>query len=234
MYPLKESNEYIPEGYTPKYQDFVDAVVRMEKHYSLPKNAGTPAEMFTEVWCLHPEIFWLRNSFNYQVVGDNYEVNLYYTCPKFIAQIRQLILNFKINSIVNKASSYPNAIEKLRFLHDTLKEKSYYTKITKSCGTSYGCIVEGEALCQGYTNAFTMLARKCGIVCGPVLNADHVWNYVVVDGKEYMIDLTWDDAKGIRSSTPYKYFMITKEKMSEDHLIGTDYYDYSLKNKKHR
>lgn len=227
FFDLKVTNDYVPDGYETKYADFVEAVKNMDKKYVLPKKEGTPAQLYEEVWILHPEIFWIKNKFLYTYDENNYYVSVYYTCPKPIAKWRQFRLDLKVNSIVRKAKKQKNQTEMLRYIHDYLIEKSQYATYRQSVGTIYGCIIQGESLCQGYTNAFTVLANKCGIECGPVINSDHVWNYVIVDGKEYMIDVTWDDPIGGKAEDPYKYFMLTPEEMKKDHPIRTDYCKYS-------
>ena len=60
---------------------------------------------------------------------------------------------------------------------------------------AYGALVEGSAVCQGYSEAYKYLLELVGIksdLCSSVL-LNHVWNIVYIDGKGYHVDVTWDD-----------------------------------------
>ncbi len=99
----------------------------------------------------------------------------------------------------------------------------------------YGVFVEGEAVCEGYTMAFTYLCRQYGLDCfglmGTTVNTTddylHSWNMVKVDGSWYFVDVTWDDTDYAHS---LKYFLVGSETVtmfgefaSEDHVAKTLY-----------
>ena len=61
--------------------------------------------------------------------------------------------------------------------------------------TAYNLLVEGTAVCQGYAEAYAYLMMQFGINCG-LCSSDalnHAWNIIELDGKEYHVDVTWDD-----------------------------------------
>lgn len=68
-------------------------------------------------------------------------------------------------------------------------------------GTVYGALVNGSAVCTGYAQAYTLLAREVGLPViyleGPVLLGDtwidHAWNLVQIEGDWLFVDTTWDD-----------------------------------------
>ena len=232
--PFSTTTEYFPDGYQEKFPDFVEAVCRMDSTFTYEKSRGTPREMVDEVWLMHPEIIWLNNYITWEEDGMNYKVHMTYTSSRMGAKFKQLRMGLTIDSIVSAALKQGDETEILRYIHDVLAKKTDYTQFTPMSSTSYGCMVQGLALCQGYTNAFTILARKCGIECGPVEGGNHVWNYVIVGGKEYMIDVTWD-APLAGSDNAYKYFMISADEMRKDHKIAHDYYKmYSPNAKKNK
>ncbi len=99
----------------------------------------------------------------------------------------------------------------------------------------YGAFVEGEAVCEGYTMAFTYLGRQYGLDCfgvfGTTVNTTddylHSWNMVKIDGEWYFVDVTWDDNEFSRS---LRYFLVGSETVTmfgafstEDHVAGTLY-----------
>ena len=64
--------------------------------------------------------------------------------------------------------------------------------------TAYGALIDGKANCQGYTDAFYMLGRMCGLnvgrIGGTANGGSHEWNTITYgDGKTYFIDVTAGD-----------------------------------------
>lgn len=89
---------------------------------------------------------------------------------------------------------------------------------------AYGALVDGKAVCDGYTKAFQYLLQRVGIqsfmVTGIGNGVKHAWNIVRIDGKYYNVDLTWDDQK---SDIIYTYFNITDEEIkSLSHILDKE------------
>ncbi len=60
-----------------------------------------------------------------------------------------------------------------------------------------GVLVDGTAVCAGYSNALQLLLRSLGIECVRIISVpeeDHAWNRVRINGKWYNCDVTWDDS----------------------------------------
>lgn len=84
---------------------------------------------------------------------------------------------------------------------------------------TYGTLIKGSAVCQGYAEAFMLLARAAGIECdrtwGSVHESEHVWNRVQTSKGELYIDPTWTDNRVEQTSSDVlfsrKYFMMTRE-----------------------
>ncbi len=70
--------------------------------------------------------------------------------------------------------------------------------------TAYGAIVDGLAVCDGYSAGFSLIMERLGIpsmiVTGeagePWNTGGHAWNMVQLDGNWYEVDTTWDDFDG--------------------------------------
>ena len=68
---------------------------------------------------------------------------------------------------------------------------------------AYACLVEGKAVCSGYTSAFNLLLKKAGITCvgcsglaystSSSTGEDHIWTLARLDGEWYYMDVTWCD-----------------------------------------
>ena len=86
----------------------------------------------------------------------------------------------------------------------------------------YGALLEGTAVCNGYAQAFMLLASCCGLECemvyGTAGGESHAWNSVKLDGEWYMVDATWDDpVPDATGRKYYAYFNVTSEYMSANH-----------------
>ena len=62
-----------------------------------------------------------------------------------------------------------------------------------------GMIDRGRTVCEGYSEAFMLLARMEGIEAYRASGGNHAWNYVVVNGKYYLVDTQVSD---LSSPTP--------------------------------
>ena len=79
--------------------------------------------------------------------------------------------------------------ENCRYDNDALAE-------TSLSHTAYSALVNGVAVCDGYTGAYNLLLKLEGIDCYALFNASHIWTVAYLDGIEYHIDTTWGDQFG--------------------------------------
>ena len=62
--------------------------------------------------------------------------------------------------------------------------------------TAYSALINGEAVCDGYTGAYNLFLKLEGIDCYALANSTHIWTVATLDGLEYHIDTTWGDQIG--------------------------------------
>ena len=115
--------------------------------------------------------------------------------------------------------------EKELYLHDRLAAKVTYVSDTNA-HNSYGALVDGRAVCEGYAEALQYLLHRVGIrsfiATGASYNPStgtaegHAWNYVQIDGEYYHTDLTWNDQEG---ELYHAYFNVSDALILEDHYI---------------
>lgn len=83
--------------------------------------------------------------------------------------------------------------------------------------SAYGALVEGDAVCDGYSKAYQYILRKMGIeshiATGTGKGGAHAWNLVKLDGKWYYTDVTWDDAEA--NGIFYEYLNMNDEKLAD-------------------
>lgn len=90
--------------------------------------------------------------------------------------------------------------------------------------TAFGCLVEHQAVCEGYAQAAHLLFQAAGLesyyVEGTGSSSDHAWNCVKVGGDWYWVDVTLDDpipGIGQPEIVDHTYFNLTDVQMNKDH-----------------
>ena len=127
-----------------------------------------------------------------------------------ISADREAITDYKAHQV---AEQYINLCEyeKARMVHDWLIRNVRF-EVADNCYTAYGALIEGKAVCQGYSYAYyeimAHLGVPCNIMIGTTSQGLHAWNFVTINGHGYFVDVTWDDKDNGR--TDYEYFMITQ------------------------
>ncbi len=151
----------------------------------------------------HPEIFWINGySMKYNDISaeitlkimDGYSAD---TLRKMSEELEQAA-----NAVLQEIDGLGSEYEKALAVHDYIIQHTEYDQsaVTKGKGlwsTAYGCLINGLAVCQGYSQAFQIIMNKAGIECGicsgNAKGEDHAWNYINIDGQYYWVDVTWDD-----------------------------------------
>lgn len=192
----------------------------------------------------HPEYFWV-SPYNYQLTQRAFEgkfrlfLTMTYLLDEESVEVKREIFNDKVEEIVSEANRQNGTYNKVLFVHDYILKNTKYDHVLAESDdntgdrglkrSAYGCLVEGETICSGYTLAFNLIMQKLGYECGAVFNADrsgiinifdpHVWTYCKLDGEYYYFDLTWDDVDPASEEYlyyPYNYcyFAVNKEELS--------------------
>ncbi len=187
----------------------------------------------------HPEIFWLP-SYYAMALGKSQDgektAMMYFTneingSPGYIMsrsekekKVRELDGEIaKMTSAVTAVDPYEIELE----LHDMLCQRTEYSddKNDPMIYSVYGAIVNGKALCEGYSKAMQLLLSRFGITClaltGVAKGEGHMWNAVLLDGEWYHLDATWNDTSGEEIS--HEYFNITDKQIVTHHTFSKEY-----------
>lgn len=114
--------------------------------------------------------------------------------------------------------------ENIKKLHDYIINNSKYDSersdnniINYKSDIAYGPLIQGQALCGGYSDAMELFLEKMKVKSYKVSSAEHVWNAVELDGKWYNLDLTWDDPITDTGADilQHTYFLIDTNKLKE-------------------
>ena len=110
-------------------------------------------------------------------------------------------------------------VQKAKILHDHIISVCDYDRVacanhdsSPTARTVYSVLVRGSAVCEGYCMAYRYLLNKAGIVSEEIESdpMNHCWNYVLLNGRWYHVDVTWDDDGG-RNPASHAYFLLSDE-----------------------
>lgn len=176
----------------------------------------------------------VKNGFNVRITYECWDsfsiINAYKTGSTDGLNERQLTLYTKYIQILNEITSPANSdIENELAVHDYLVEHISYVDTGDSSYNAYSALINGIAVCSGYTECFKtfmdMLGIENGTVSGEAGDEQHIWNTVKLDDQWYHVDVTWDDPIGSSFEyTDHSYFNITAKDMSIDHTWNHDKY----------
>ncbi len=140
----------------------------------------------------------------------------------------------KAQEIVADAAIYSTDYEKLRYINNYLVDNcDYVSEAVKDpdryakAFTTFGCLVEGQAVCEGYANSVQLLCEMMEIPCikvtGAAYGGNHIWNAVYLDDKWWMLDVTFNDPIGRQdNSDRWSYFLLDLDSFRQK---GTHTYD---------
>ncbi len=114
----------------------------------------------------------------------------------------QQTLETAVNKALAAVEPGMSTVEKVLAIHDYIVRICNYDEENFEAGTipeesysAWGALVNGKAVCQGYSEAFNMLMNELGIESCVVSSStiSHGWNMVNIDGTWFHVDCTWDD-----------------------------------------
>lgn len=172
---------------------------------SLPKD--TFSDFYFTVRENNPQYFYINGHITYAVSPSQGTVVEVY--PEYLFSGSELTeMKAKFDAEVEEALKCVNDsmtdIEKALALHDYLINTAEYDtsvydapETTSDLSyTAYGVLVNKIGVCQSYSFAYKyLLDVRCGIETqyAPSDEMGHVWNKILIDGKYYNVDVTWDD-----------------------------------------
>ncbi|MBQ5910600.1 MAG: hypothetical protein IIW94_01150 [Clostridia bacterium] len=186
----------------------------------------------------HPDIFWLPpyyvtasgtdaddNPAALIMFSSSAEVSPSYNITRAEKAYMEQELTTAVALIISQVtSSDPFEIELQ--LHDMLCQKVTYSLDPSDpyIYTAYGALVNGSALCEGYSRAMQLLLNQFDIqsttISGVAAGAGHMWNAVKIGEDWHHLDATWNDtATGFIS---HEYFGLTDEEILKDHVFAND------------
>lgn len=132
-------------------------------------------------------------------------------------------LDAAVNGIVAEARAYKGEYEKELFVHDYLcRTVTYDLNGGDMIYSSYGALVNGVCVCEGYSRAMQLIMQRLGIKCGLIYgeydSSGHMWNYIQIEGDWYHLDVTWDKSEDFGAI--HTYFNLSDKEIKKTHIIS--------------
>ena len=178
----------------------------------------------------YPEYFWITGGWNATIKNNFVTIYPEYSITGNALNTAKSKFNSKVSEITNGVTG--SDYDKAKKLHDKVIDIVEYVT-TPNDQNSYGALIEGKAICNGYARAYQHLMNSVGIptwyIRGTSINPvtgetiGHAWNIVKLNGSWYYTDVTWDDQGTV---TFYEFFNITSTKLESTHSADSFYKQY--------
>lgn len=184
----------------------------------------------------NPDRFYVSNKYEvseaHVLSVTKIEIKLNYEWNKKEIENKKQALAKELDSIISKViTTDMTDFEKEVALHDYLVNNvSYYSytdidEMPSLMHNAYGALVQKEAVCDGISDAYCLLLRKCqidNIVVTGKMGDRHAWNKVKLDGEWYNVDVT-ADACGKERVLSHIYFNLSDDSILNSHTINCDF-----------
>ena len=165
--------------------------------------------------------------------------------PSYICQSDSFIVSNSFNAIMAELPESATLGQKLQALHDWEIHRNHYDNVSfnntsKRKKQDAVSVVKYEmAVCEGYANLYAALARHLGVQTAyqSSRSMNHGWVECYYEGQWLLVDATWDDPVADNSnsyteknptSENYKYFLIGRSGVSNDHYGNSTEYGRSV------
>lgn len=186
----------------------------------------------TAFLCDNPQIFWVDSRFEYLVYGGETRIYLYSPIDIDMITAEAGRLRAAVESVMSAVTEDMSKYDMELCLHDEIIDMCVYDDTIDLDSMNYrvssvlGPLVDGSAICEGYTRAFQLLLSVVGIesncVYGLGKEEFHMWNSVKLGDQWYYTDVTWDDGDNGKT---YAYFNLSSDILTESHTVNHGYRD---------
>lgn len=146
----------------------------------------------------YPDIFYLEQNYRYSINSASKitKLKLEYSCTKEEYIETMALIDDKFSEIISTINNDMSDYEKALLVHDYICNNfAYDTRQSDENHKLDSFVKDGVGVCQAYMSAYAYILNKIGIKSYPVMSnaIGHTWNMVLLDGKYYQVDVTWDD-----------------------------------------
>ena len=216
------------EKYPEAYKALYDAIEKREKKVDLSKYSLSDLELYALFYRViegNPQFYDALYS-----SWSNGIVTIYY--DKGDKDRKKF--DSAVNEILGGIDPVWTDVQKIIYIHDYLVTHVVYAweegyeriRPDEKANTAYHALVEGRAVCDGYSKAFKYLMDLIGIECDKVnsIQLKHSWNVLKLDGSIYFVDVTWDDPESCQGLyCEHKNLLVDKNKLITNGHTSTDW-----------
>ena len=203
-----------------------DALYEERDTISLAAYRLSPEEL-SEHWShvIHDnaELFYVADRYEYKAIGDLVlSVHPIYAVSGSELELARQVYSATIQEILDTVHPRWTDLQTALYLHDYLCSQYAYDDSLQRY-SAYELLTEGTGVCQAYTLVYNALLNACGIESSYVISREmnHSWNVVTIDGKQYNVDVTYDDPSPDRlGKAAHTHFLRSDAKFSEDHSFS--------------
>ena len=175
----------------------------------------------TQIFWL-PEVYMMSADGSAMAFSDEKE-GVDYTMTPQEKKLAQQQIYTTVNNLVAQAETLDSRYEKELFFHDWLCQNvTYNFDGSDNVYTAYGALINGVAVCEGYSRAMQLLCDSVGIPCtviyGKSNDIAHMWNIINPGDGWYHLDVTWDDDEEY-GFLRHNYVNLNDEQIFADHII---------------
>lgn len=134
-----------------------------------------------------------------------------------------------VDEYLSMVDSKMTDLDKVVLAHEFIVQKTNYVSNKTIAHCVGGALGDGAAVCQGYTEAMTLLMGYVGVEVDEAIstNMNHSWSYVKVDGNWYHLDSTWDDTqRGTDEVNAHKFLIRNSEEFKTIKGTSRAHYDW--------
>ncbi len=239
----KYGYSFLSESEKTVYDMLNNAVKNADGPFSVDKGLKLTSERFAVIREIldsdFPEYFWFTGA-TVTISGGTYitKISPIYelggaAVDAAAVKSAKTVLDQKVRSVMTElsASGITDTYEKALWLHDKVTQLVTYG-VSSNDQNIYGALVEGKAVCAGYTKLYQLLLKKAGIPAWNVKGygvdphsssvINHEWNLMWLDGHCVYTDVTWADQV---DEIYYVYFARELEGFNADHITESYYAD---------
>ncbi len=186
--------------------------------------------MFCALSYDNPELLCMKKESQIAVRGAKAYFIPQYMHETELCESNRRALENAVENILNGVTEDMDAYDKELYFHDAICEKAVYTPSDDDTEgySAYDALVQGRAVCEGYSRSIQLLLNHVGIpnylVTGVSAESDgtsegHMWNLVTIQGNNYYLDVTWDDMDEDEiSRCNHTYFNVTSADIAKNHM----------------
>lgn len=189
-------------------------------------------DAFSAVLNNHPELYYVDTYLKWTY---NPSTNVVTGLTITYRDYDKVAINAETDKVLALIDESMTDLEKVIVIHDYLCINVEYAyedylagTVSNDAHSLKGALLDKTAVCDGYASAFqyfmSLLNIPCNFISGTSEGVGHAWNQVCLNGKWYLVDVTWDDPTWDNyGHTGHDYFLKSADDFENHSWKVSDY-----------